>query len=1362
MPSKPLFSGRILVALLVAVSIAACGGGGGGSSSSTQPPSPSSIGGVTMLGPVANADVEVSGTSGVLGSGTTGADGSFGPISYSGSYSGPLRVSVTGNAESTWICDFQFGCPAGGNIFQPGQSIVFDGTLEAVVPSANDGQFVSVSLLSNFVAERVDVLGNLSAANVNSANADIANTIRSVLGDTFNDMALALPDDFSSIELFDLQNVPAPGGADDALSMLLTFLNSALMGLADPLQTTGQFIDLISNDVAMQPALPISRRNFFDASQESLLTVFLVQTIEFFNLGGPVLDSINALLLPVDLNFVINSAFNTFIAMPALSLGTFDLDVFVDDLALQGAIFRELEVFTNTGAQLQPGDYDVEVFPVDGGNWLSASAVSIGGIPHVRLDFDNALIATLPNGSYLAGVETYSTSGDFRRHGMNVWLNLSIVGTQVDAGFDITADERSTVVLSGSTNSPNDVATINWVQTSGPAVTITNGDTFQPSVIMPSLDTDQTATLRLDVDFTTGESRSDFVDINITAFPNIADVSLADAILQQCIDDAAAAGNLVDVAELTTLSCAGVSDVTGLDIFSGITSLDLAGNTLSSLQAILALNGLQFLDISGNPSLPCDEIDILAQRLVDGTELIVDDTCQGSVALDLGASGFDAALDEVRNQIYVSIPNRNEIAVISLTGQRIVDRLLMPGTPYGIDVSFDGTRLFAALNGSNAVAVVDIDQRTVNTIDLGVSTDHPTTYDVVEGEPDRLFVSANPGSSGFAYIAQVRLDQGNIASRVANQTIIRARPVLARSPDQQFVYVGAGFSPNSLYKLSLPDPDAPIVLEDDHGSVSGTDNLALNSTGTRIALGSGQVLRTGSFIEEGRVSIGRSVASDVADTLFVAGPNGLIESFDFTTLELADSMTTSCDNGTTSRILAYDSDQSFMLLQLDSVCLHAIVSRTTPPDPFAALRFPDLALEQCVIDAATTFGYTQPEEFTELDCSATAKTILSLDGIDRLSNLQMLDLSNSGVIDLSPLASMTSLQSLVVRNANISDIGALFSISTLTSVDLTGNPGVTCTDLDQLVATGVAVQADQCTDTVRVELGGIGHDMEYDAVGNRVFVSVPSLNQISEVSLNTASIVQNFTLSGQPRGIDLSSDMQTIYAALNGLGDIAVVDSTTGGVEVIDISTELDDDRTWDIAEVSTDRVVVSTNPGSNGLGYIVEVRRDLGNAATRVANNTIIRASPIFAVSPDQTAVYVGAGFSPNSLYKLDATQSNLPIILEDDHGEVSGTASLALNPDGSRIYLLFGQVLSTDTFTQVAQFPAGRSIVSQDGTKLFVGDEQTDSARIYDITTTGQVGNRRWGCDLLTLTVLQEFGDGVLVLGDDLVCYSRTVPYP
>ena len=1313
-----------------------------------------------MLGPVVGADVEIIGIGGVLGSGTTGEDGNFGPISYSGSYSGPLRIKVTGNSESTWICDFFIGCSSGINFFRPGASIRFDATLEAVIPTATDGQFVSVSMLSNFAAKRVDVLGSLSTANVNSTNTDIADLIRLVLGDTFNDLMLELPDDFISIKLFDLQNLPAPGNTDEALSMMLTLLNSGLMGLAEIPQTTGTFIDLISNDVSKQPVLPISHPNSSAASQESFLTVFLVQAIQAMNEGGSTADSINDLLSPSNLNVVINSAGKTLFLLPALSLGTFYLNVFVDDQTLQNPIFRELAVSTNTGTQLQQGDYNVRVFQIDGGNWLSATTVLINGSPHVRLDFDRSQITTLPNGTYETILVTYSTTGEFLRHNLRVLLNLSVVGAQVEAGPDIESVERSTIILNGSAITLDLVDSITWVQTAGPAVVISGGDTFQPTVQLPAVDSDQTATIRLDVDFTNGSRRSDSVDIHIVAFAHIADVSLGDPVLQQCIDDAS--GNLVEVVELTALTCASVLDTTGLDIFSALTSLDLTGNSLSSLEPLLQLDNLQFLDISGNPLLPCEEVDVLAERLMEGTDLITDDTCQGNLTLDLGANGFDAALHETRNEIYVSLPGRNEIAVISLTNLRIVDRLLMPGTPYGIDVGIDGTRLYAALHGSNAVAIVDIEQRTVRSINLGVTTGHPTTYDVVEGEPDRLFVSANPSSSGLAYIAQILLDQGDIAWRVAGEKIIRARPVLARSPDQLFVYVGSGFSPNSLYKLSLQDPDASIVLEDDHGSVSGTYNLAINQSGTRIALGHGQVLRTGSFIEEGRVSEGRSVASNITDTLFVAGSNGIIESFDFTTLEKTDSKTINCDHGKTGRIIAYGDDRSFMLLQDDSACLHTMVSRSTWSDPGSAFQFPDLALEECVIDAAMTYGYTQMEEFTQLDCSLAPKTILGLDGIDRLSNLEILDLSNSGIIDLSPLAELASLHSLTLRNARVSDIDPLLNIGTLTSIDLTGNPGVTCDNLDELVSTGASVQADQCTSTLRVELGGIGHDMEYDASGERVFVSVPNLNRILEVNLNTAMIVRNFTLSGQPRGIDLSRDGKTIYAALHGLGDIAVLDTTNGDTEDIDISAELDDDRTWDVAEISMNRIVVSTNPYSNGLGYIVEIRRDLDNAANIVADNTVIRAYPIFAVSPDQSAVYVGERFSPASLYKLDATQSTLPIILEDEHGEVSGTSSLALNPDGSRIYLLSGQVLSTDTFDQVARFPPGRSVVSADGSSLLVGDVEADSARVYDIATNGQIDNRRWGCNLNNLAVIREFGDGVLVLGDDLVCYSRTVSYP
>lgn len=251
-------------------------------------------------------------------------------------------------------------------------------------------------------------------------------------------------------------------------------------------------------------------------------------------------------------------------------------------------------------------------------------------------------------------------------------------------------------------------------------------------------------------------------------------------------------------------------------------------------------------------------------------------------------------------------------------------------------------------------------------------------------------------------------------------------------------------------------------------------------------------------------------------------------------------------------------------------------------------------------------------------------------------------------------------------------------------------------------------------------------------------------------------------MPGTPYGIDLSIDGTRIFAALNGSNAVAVVDIDQRTVSTIDLGVSTDHPTTYDVVEGEQNRLLMSANPGSSGLAYVAQVRLDQGNIASRVANEPFIRARPHLARSPDQQFVYVGSGFSPNSLYKLSLLDPNAQIVLEDDHGEVSGTSSLALSPDGARIYLRSGQVLATDTFTQVAEFPAGLSTVSADGTRLLVGDASTDSARVYSTATSGQTGNRRWGCDLLDLAALEEYGDGVLALGDDLVCYSRTVPYP
>lgn len=175
------------------------------------------------------------------------------------------------------------------------------------------------------------------------------------------------------------------------------------------------------------------------------------------------------------------------------------------------------------------------------------------------------------------------------------------------------------------------------------------------------------------------------------------------------------------------------------------------------------------------------------------------------VGLELGAVGFDLALDTIRRLAYVSLPMLNEVVVISTTSNTIVRRVLVGFQPHGIDVSLDNSKLYVALNGSGAIAVVDLDSNAVSEIEIGDSLGSPLAWDVVEARPNRLFASANPNAQGLAWIVQVATDLGNAYWRVASDRWIRAAPELERTLDGTSLYVGEGFSPNSLYRLDMTD-----------------------------------------------------------------------------------------------------------------------------------------------------------------------------------------------------------------------------------------------------------------------------------------------------------------------------------------------------------------------------------------------------------------------------------------------------------------------------------------------------------------------------------------------------------------------------
>ena len=292
---------------------------------------------------------------------------------------------------------------------------------------------------------------------------------------------------------------------------------------------------------------------------------------------------------------------------------------------------------------------------------------------------------------------------------------------------------------------------------------------------------------------------------------------------------------------------------------------------------------------------------------------------------------------------------------------------------------------------------------------------------------------------------------------------------------------------------------------------------------------------------------------------------------------------------------------------------------------------------------------------------------------------------------------------------------------------------------------------------VEVDLMDVGHDMEIDVARNLLYVSIPVRNEIVVIDLDSFSIVDNVFVGTRPHGIDISADGSVLYCALNQASSVAVLDLETRAViDTINIGTLLDHPSTWDVVEGTHGKVYATANPGSGGFAYVVEIDRNNGNAAQRVASNRIIRAGPTFAKDPLGAALYVRSGFSPNSYYKLSLLQANVPIVLEDNHGSVSGTQHSDISPDGTRAYLRSGQILSTSDFSQVGLIGSGPSQVSDDNTLAYVA-QQGGEVELWDTQTQLQVGSVNFPCSSTqapqTLRLMPD-DSGVLVLVGGFVC--------
>ncbi|WP_372742806.1 hypothetical protein [Neptunomonas sp.] len=716
-----------------------------------------------------------------------------------------------------------------------------------------------------------------------------------------------------------------------------------------------------------------------------------------------------------------------------------------------------------------------------------------------------------------------------------------------------------------------------------------------------------------------------------------------------------------------------------------------------------------------------------------------------SLNLDLGAPGFDVELDVARQLLYVSVPTLNSVEVIDLNTFTVINSIFVGSSPQGISMSPDGTALYVALGLGSAVAAVDLNSLDVNEIVVADELNTFAANDVFAPTSNEVFVS---GFIGTAFIVKIDLSSGNQVTRVADDRFIGLNPVFAARSNPQFLFVGENFGANSLYKLDLTQPSAPIVTENTAGTNNASIQFAISSDGSKVFLSNGQVMDAITLSEIGQIGSGVStISSDGANVVVGETPNN-IGFYDTSTFQTTGKIFTSCDMTDIERVVELQAATEWVLLGAKTICRVTDSGNTDPVPPVADLSISVETSGDPVLDAR--FDYFL-----------------------HVKNLGPIAATNVVVTDTLPAEvsyvfargsgwSCSHTGGVVTCNRNSLDFGdALIRITVSSPIgpgNILNSATVSSDTLDDFSGnnsdTLVTVVPAKLS-SLNLDLGAAGHDMELDSARQQLYVSVPSLNSVAIVSLATFTVTNTIVVGPRPLGISMNPDGDKLYVALNQGGAVAALDLNSLLVTEIDISTELGTTSVFDVIAPTQNEVFASGNPGQFVSAYIVKIDTANSNQVTRVASDRIIQFNSSFAARTNPQFLYIGEGGSSDTVYKLDLSLPSAPLLLE--RSVPLGYGYRTFNLDGSRLINGGGQILRTDSLTLAGSLLAnGEPTLSSDGVSLLLS-AFTDAISIYNFSTFSFIDKLYTSCDYGGTSIvieLQENTEWILLSFTQGVC--------
>ncbi|MBI2503027.1 MAG: SUMF1/EgtB/PvdO family nonheme iron enzyme [Candidatus Latescibacteria bacterium] len=196
----------------------------------------------------------------------------------------------------------------------------------------------------------------------------------------------------------------------------------------------------------------------------------------------------------------------------------------------------------------------------------------------------------------------------------------------------------------------------------------------------------------------------------------------------------------------------------------------------------------------------------------------------GQEVIPLGSALSEIVLDPRRPYLYLADFDANQVYFVSRTTRQLERQVVVGPRPSDLNISMDGTRLYAALSGGTEIAVVDLDrQEQLPSIPLSFSPAY-----LVAGRPPYLYsTSVLEFWKGFTSYGQTYL----LDAQARTQTQLPQVGLLEIDPPRRRLYV-ATHRQVLQYRIGLAD--GQVELEGEADTEGPVLELQLSADGSRL------------------------------------------------------------------------------------------------------------------------------------------------------------------------------------------------------------------------------------------------------------------------------------------------------------------------------------------------------------------------------------------------------------------------------------------------------------------------------------------------------------------------------------------------